>query len=308
MPHRAVDILLRVRARWHAAVCVILACLLTPIASAETVYIVPSSGSEQYQNAARSCAKRLELNGVESKIIAFEDLTDSLRRQPGASFVGIGAKAASTLARSLDPSVPLYYTMTPSPERLGLESRNNTSGVSADTPILRQIEIIRDHAPRARTIGILYRSGSSISSSIVREARDTAPDSVKIIAVDLDNASSEVGAIRELLDSGADLIWTVPDPKVYSGAIVKTLLLETIKRSVPVCGFSLPLVRAGATFGIALSPGHQGDRVAELVIRGEPGVHIDAEPGVVLNLRVAQRIGHRFSDTNIRAADEVIGD
>lgn len=285
----------------------ILVALLSPSSTmAGKTLVVLSSESAPYISAAEACEKQLNSNGVSTDRVLLSQLTNEDIQSIEDSVICIGGRASAMLARQLPPAIHLYYCMTPTPERIGLIKRPNTSGVRTEIDIQSQISLIKNGLPDAKRIGILYRSSSLSSTERVDSLRLAIPENWEIISVDLDQEKSASKGIKRLLKKRVDLVWTEPDTSVYNSATIKSLLLESLREETPVFGFSHALVRAGATFGTRINPAGQGERVAMLQ-SNQSGTkeHLSAKPELVINLIAAKRIDLKFSDSFIRSAHSV---
>lgn len=296
---------------WPRGVCLWVVVLMTVMSSlcaaSDRVLIVLSSESTQYKAAADACSNQLAESDTGSKIVDIKHI-DGIEIAEYSSCVAIGAKAASVLLNSIDPGMPFYYTLVAQPERIGLTGRELSSGISTDVPVSEQIQLIRMAVPNARAVGLLYDSESPTSMSILNVIHATETDGLQIELVNLVDYKQPIDAIRELYSLNIDVVWTIADPRVYDRSTAKSILIESIKNKIPVFGFSSSLVRAGAAFGVAVNPVRQGERVAELVIRKATGVHLGADPDIILNEIVGDRINHRFSNSLKSKSSTVIQD
>ncbi len=294
-------------ARW--VVLVILAVMYTCSLSAmaESALVVLSSQSSQYRTAADECTSRLSKSGFDTRVLSIENVvTDEI--QADEVVVALGVKAASTLAKTLDADVRLYYALVSQPDRIGLTDRPNTSGISADVSVSDQLSIIRQATPSVRSVGLLYNSKSPVSRVVMDEVSSVDTERVEIRSVDLNDHAMPIDAIRELYNNDVGVVWMIADPQVYDRSTVKSILIESIRNKVPVFGFSVSLVRAGAAFGVSVNPQRQGARVADLVQRDAIDTHLDAEPSIVVNEIVGDRIDHAFPKALLSSADTVIAD
>jgi len=273
--------------------------------NADEVLIVLSSKSSPFTIAAESCTKQLKNAGINTKTILLSDLSKEQIRGISGKVITIGGRASKTMSQELPPSTQLYYCMSPSPEAIGLSSRNNTSGISSDSNLNEQINMIQMASSSIKKIGVLYRSSSTNSNLRIETVKDTIPVDMKIIAVDLDSHGSVSSAIKKLLSLDVDIVWTMPDPAVYNSAMVKTLLLECIRKRVPVFGFSHSIVKAGSTLGVGIDPAQQGDRVSEMLISESSNTHISPQLILALNEIVAERIKFKFNSETLQKAELV---
>lgn len=273
------------------------------------VSIAIESDAPQFREAAAACASVLRSAGREVSVVRVASLEQAsgLAAQPGV-IVAVGSRVAAAMARTLPDDRPLFYCLVSNPERAGLLGRKATSGVSANISVHDQFAMIRTLHPRATRIGVLYRSEDPASSAIADMARQAAPDSVSFVAVDVSASRSLSEAIAKLMDEDVDVVWTGPDAAVFDGAVVKALLMQSLKQGVPVYGFSMGMVKAGAAFGLATSPSRNGETVASLILRSALDVHTTCEPDLGVNRVVIERLGLDIDDVLIDDADVVYGE
>jgi ABC-type uncharacterized transport system substrate-binding protein len=299
--------MLSASARWAVLVIFTVMYMCTLSAKAESALVVLSSQSSQYSTAADECKSRLNGSGFKTRVLRIDDvIVDEIHED--VVVIALGVKAASSLAQTLDEDVHLYYALVSQPDRIGLTDRPNTSGISADVSVQDQLSIIRQAAPGMRSVGLLYNSKSSVSRVVMDEVSSVVTDGFEIRSVDLNNHAMPIDAIRELYNNDVGVVWMIADPQVYDRSTVKSILIESIRNKVPVFGFSVSLVRAGAAFGVSVNPQRQGARVADLVQRNAVDTHLDAEPSIVVNEIVGDRIDHTFPMSILSSADTVIDD
>ncbi len=276
-------------------------CVSANAMAERTVLVILSSNSTKYQISASQAGDVISKSGGTQVVLR---TLDQLKQSElddldsGDACLAIGAKAAVSIARKLDQSVPLIYTMVPNPAGLGLESRPNTIGISADVRPSIQFDLMRRVFGKTKTVGVLFRSSSQRSAALMDSARQQLPLGWSLYAVDMDGHASVAKAVQELMDQTPDFAWMVADPEVYTAATVKALLISAIKNKVRVFAFSPQVVKAGALIGIGLDPAEQGVQVGHLVNNVlDKGIapsrsrsSISPVPQVAINKVVAKRI------------------
>jgi len=290
-------------------------CLCVLDASAaRKVLVVLSSNSKQYQISGSRAEAIINQNGQSEVVIK---LLPQLKKSDYDALgdddvcLAIGAKAALSASRNLDESVPLVYSMVTNPNALGLDTRPNTTGISADVTPAIQFELMRKAQSSTRSVGVLYRSSSERSMDLLNQARNQLPSGWTLKEVDLDTFRSDAQGVQALIDQHSDFAWMISDPKVYSSATVKALLIASIRNKLRVFAFSPQVVKAGALIGIGLDPGEQGDQAGKLVLRVQSiGIEIVStqpipapDPHVAINKLVADRIGAVISHILLSEAD-----
>lgn len=289
-------------ARWLRLAVVACVCMCSSSAIAQRVLIVLSSDAKPYTIAADHCEKTLKSAGIEYERVLITKLPLSTIENHVDPVIAIGGPASATLSKSLPAKTRLYYCMATKPDQIGLTDRANTSGLSTEPDLQSQIELIKDSGLRIKKIGYLYRSSNTLSLQSKSELQSALPSQWTLVAIDLDKQSSTFDGIKDLIDAKIDLVWTSADPSTYDAAMIKALLLESLRNNVPVYGFSHGVVRAGSLFGIGIDPATQGDRVAAMLNQGLVDSHIPAAFQLAINQIVASRIGAKLDDDFERSA------
>jgi putative ABC transport system substrate-binding protein len=230
---------------------------------------VLSSDAKPYLQARAALDKRLAAMEHRSRTIELKDLPKDLGGLVGKTdvFVAVGSQAAVSLHKRLPASARLAFCLVADPVSLGLTGRPRTAGISTDIPPGRQFALIAEALPAARTLGMLHHSKSAKSRRILAGATGSLPPGWQLKAVDLAAHRTPADAIAALLEDGTDIVWTAPDPAVYNVATIRSLLLHAMRRKMPVFGYSVAFVRAGALLGVGVSPDAQGRQAAEAVGR-----------------------------------------
>jgi ABC-type uncharacterized transport system substrate-binding protein len=282
--------------RWSIVVLLLVFALAVPATrgEAEELLIVLSSQSSPYRKAAQACQSELKSAGIDSDLIDLKELTAEQIKGIDTRVIAVGGRAAARLAHDLSSQVGLFYCMTPNPAKIGLTVRANTTGISTEAELIEQVRLIQSSNIEIKRIGMLYRSKSKSSSMMIEKIRAVLPTSWELVTIDLDSTKSESEGIKDLLKKKIDLVWTVPDPAVFNSSTIKALLIDSLRKEVPVFGFSHSFVRAGAVFGIGIDPKDQGVDIALLLLDGASDQHRQAELHYAVNLIVAGRIKIRL--------------
>ncbi|HZW10824.1 MAG TPA: ABC transporter substrate binding protein [Phycisphaerales bacterium] len=279
-------------------------------AGAQQVLVILGGDSEPYRAAAQACVDALDGEGVEAATIALDELDRAPAADADDLYLAIGLRAAESLTRQLPAEAPLVYCMLSEPEASSLAPRERSTGVTTTVPVADQFELIAEALPGAKRIGVLHRAGSHTSAALLRAARDRLPRGWSIEAVDLDAFQSPADGVRELIAARVDAVWTLPDPAVYDGALVKTLLIEALRSGTPVFAFSGQLVKAGTLAGVGISPAQQGRQAAGLArqfLAKPRATPPPLEPTyeIAVNLIVAEKLKIDLPQALIARADQV---
>lgn len=293
-------------------------------ADAVEVHIVLSSRAKPYVTTAEVIKKHMLRKKARSvDILDLESVKDrGLRKTTGKKdviFAAVGTGAALWLSEKLPAESVLVYCMVSGPEQAGLSKRKNTFGVSTDIPVQKQITLIKEAVPEARTIGVLYDSTSQAGVTAVTKAEKHLPEGWRLEKIDITSHKSVSAAINSLFRKKVDMVWTFPDADVYNRHSIRMLLLSSIRRKVPVYGFSFPFVKAGALLGTSITPEFQAEQAVDLILKiiDSGGVKdpqkrkalprsVVPEFARAVNLIVAKKISVRISDGFIRSCLHVI--
>ncbi len=285
----------------------VLFCLPVRAQAIDRVLMVLSSAAAPYQDAAASLQLSLADDKIKSAIVISEDIGpqsyELLQNQYSPIiWVAIGSRAAAQVNKLLPPSKPLVYCMVVDPQKVGIDpTRGQVAGVSVVKSIREQFTIIKMAMPTLDSIGMLYRSSSQQSMQTLNDVKQQLPKGWDLEAVDIDSMKSQAAAIQELFERKSDLVWTTADSSIYNRAIVKSLLLASLRSGTPVFGFSGSFVKAGALFGLDADPVAQGEFAASLVkgclgLTNEKVCLLASGVTLSVNLVVADRLGITLSD------------
>jgi ABC-type uncharacterized transport system substrate-binding protein len=254
---------------WVLGVCWLLG--LAGSASAREALIVLSSDAAPYRQAQAALQENLGRGGCATPCVLLKSLTGSGGGEAGykdaAVVIAVGTEAAAWLHGRLPGSIPLVYCLVADPEGAGLTSGAAVAGISAAVPVQKQVDLMAQALPDARTIGVLYDAADGRDRRLIGELRQALPEGWQVKAVDVGKSKGVAAAIDEMFGQGVDVVWTFADAELYSTATVRSLLLAGLHHKVPVFGFSPQFVRAGALLGVAVSPAAQGEQAAALALK-----------------------------------------
>ena len=180
--------------------------------------------------------------------------------------VAVGTKAALFCHQHLPAPALLTYCMIADPSGAGLTKGRQAHGLSVTVALEDQVKLIRQSLPKARSLGVLYRSDVQHDGHLLGRMRKAVPKEWHLKAIDVTQHESMAEAIEALFQQDIDIIWTFPDSSLYKTTTVRSLLLASVRKRVPVFGFSPQFVRAGALIGVGVSPETQGRQVARLTV------------------------------------------
>lgn len=288
---------------------ILLFLVVAPSPSSEVVIVI-SADLPPYRQAQE--ALTISLASEHCSMVTLEQITADITTLPANAdcVVAIGSAAAIWLHERKVAISPLIYCMVSDPLTAGLQKMPTAMGISTDVPPDQQIQLITETLPHARTIGLLYRHGDEQSRQAMEKSRALLPQGWKLEIVAIDLQGSPAIAIDLLLSRNIDVVWTTPDTVIWNEATVRSLLLTSLRRRVPVFGFSTSFVRAGALFGVGLEPATQGKQAAALVrdVLNKKALTNTVTPPIYdisLNLVVAQKLSLTLPPAVVQRAKHI---
>lgn len=315
----------RTRRLFHRAVyAAVMLAAFAPELAAEQVLIVLSGDDKPYQQANAAARYALHEAGHDVTTLDLADVADQPRADDGPDvLLAVGTRAAVQLSRERADDQRLAYCMVAGPHQYKLSRRPNEAGITTDIPVGARLQLLREGLPDARSLGALYRSDEPSSVASMDQLKAALPASLRLHAVAVDEHDTFADAMEALFSQSIDVVWTEADRHVYESTTIRALLLKSLRHRVPVFGFSIPIVRAGAVLGVGTTPDQQGEQAARLVedmIAGRDvfadesddvndpdrtGRIIRPEYQTGVNLIVAEQLEIRIPDRVIRQADQI---
>jgi ABC-type uncharacterized transport system substrate-binding protein len=283
----------------------LLGCLLAVLlfghawAREAAVWVVTSGDSPAYVEAADALARALPELDIQAR-----PWREIVARQGGAPsvIVTLGLEALTRVAEVAEtwPRTTIIALMV---TRSGLESLQRAAfpritGIYLDQPFARQLQLLRQAFPGREKIAVLLGPNSKVYAKEIRQAARQAGLGVEMRTID--GADEIAGALQGLL-ADADLFLAVPDGVVFSPRMIQFVLLASYRHSVPVFGYSAPLVKAGAVAAVASTPdriGRQGAAMVRRVLDGAtlPGPQAPEDYEMKFNASVARSLGIAIDD------------
>lgn len=305
--------------RRHWTMMAIAIALLAGAAQAregqETV-IVLSSNAAPYRQAEAGLRKQMTEEAMHLRTIELQELKEKgieAGLKTPDLVIAIGTPAAQALHRELPAATPLTYCMVSDPEGAGLTEGRDTQGVSVEVPLDRQFALLAEALPKVRTLGMLYRSDTADGQRRRKRVQEALPAGWNLEAVAVDQHASTAAAIETLTQRQIDAIWTAPDSSVYDSVGIRALLLASLRKGIPVFGFSTAFVRAGALLGVSVDPQAQGQQAARLGLRllKKPAGRVETKINpaedyqTAVNLIVAEKLGIELPPDLVARAGQV---
>ncbi len=221
---------------------------------------------------------------------------------------------ATAYAKGRFPELPTVFCSVMYPVISGfVESFNrpghNITGASLSIPPKTQFEYFKMILPAARTIGVLYTDNTA---SLIPPAKIVAKSAgVELIALKV-TAEKEIPSKLDTLMSQVDGLWSLADPVLFGPQTTKYILVNALKRGIPLMGFSRFLVESGALFALDFdykAVGRQAGEIVNQILHGSRPENVTVTtPDVIwfhYNAKTAEHMNIRIPEALVSVAKEV---
>lgn len=186
----------------------------------------------------------------------------------------IGTQAAQSAAGATS-DIPIVLTAVTDPESSGLVESNdapggNVTGTSDMNPVTEQIALVKQLAPEAQTVGILYNSAESnseIQAAMAEEACAAEGLSSERLTI---SSTNEIQSVVSAAAGKVDVIYAPTDNMIAS--TMATVAMVANENGIPTIVGEPGMVQNGglATYGIDYEMlGYQAGEMAAKILTGE---------------------------------------
>lgn len=226
------------------------------------------------------------------------------------------ATPAAQAAANITSEIPILITAVTDPVAAGLVNSiekpgTNVTGTSDLTPVRAQLELLKEIAPNARRVGILYNAGEVNSVVQVELAREAARDLGLTLVEATAPTTSEVLMAAQSLIGRVDALY-VPTDNTFVAAIESVILVAERSR-IPLIVGEDQSVETGAIATIGIDYyllGAQTADIAQRVLQGENpadiSIEYQSEMTVVVNLGAAKRMNVTVPNSVLENAVRII--
>lgn len=203
-------------------------------------------------------------------------IIDSINNHQPTLVLTIGSNA-TFFAKQHCNNYPIVFSSVRYPVLSGIvESMNrpggNITGASLDIPNNVQFRTFVDIVPGIKNIGVLY---TQYTKDLITSAKKTAKKmGLNLIAIPVNQPKDLPSAVDSLTNS-CQGIWSVADPKLFNAQSTRYILLNSLRKGIPIMGFSRHVVESGALFALDLDHkgvGRQAGHIISLILNGKkPG-------------------------------------
>lgn len=259
----------------------LLVCLCAKVTTAQTLAVLTTDSLTSTSRTISGLQSVVHESHPEATIEIFRvgvdadanrRLCDSLRRLHPAVLIPVGTSATS-YATTCGLNIPVVFASVLYPGISGFLDQNPNlppiSGASLDIPFEIQFRHFQKICPRIKSVGLIY---SPMTEAMVAPAVQSAKSlGIDLEAVKIDGERDLPRALESLL-SHCGALWSLADPVVFSPQGTKFILLQTMKRNIPVMGFSRTVVESGALFALDFdykAIGRQAGAIVDKLLDGK---------------------------------------
>jgi putative ABC transport system substrate-binding protein len=231
------------------------------------------------------------------------------------AIVALGTPAAQAVAAATK-DVPLVYAAITDPVAAKLvrdlgPSGTNITGTSDALPVEQQIKLIKQIAPAARRVGIVYNPGEANSVVVVKQLQEALPQAGLTLVEVAAPRTVDVGSAARSLIGKVDVIYSNTDNNVV--AAFESLAKVANDAKIPLISADAGCVPRGAVAALGVNYRDLGQETGKIVVRilkGEKPGDIPAGSGrkfeLVLNAKAAALQGVALSDALTKAAVRIL--
>jgi putative ABC transport system substrate-binding protein len=290
----------------------LLMCIPVASVGAGTLVVaLRSSDLSVYDDAIQGFKK--EFSAAKGPIdLRVETLTDpssaaslltSIDQSNPAVVLALGSQAAR-LARKQLKSAPVVFCMVLDPG-----DDLSYAGVSLNVRLADYHVLAGKSLPGVKKLGLIYNPATSGGLMAQVKALEAKGQMVGFAAATTAEADQALSSMKGKVDA----LLLLPEPTLFPPQVLGPFLKQSIELSVPVIGFSLPFVKAGAVAAFFADYRDNGELAGQLAVRVMNGEALKALPILAparinagYNLIVARHINQQIDPKALDAAVDVI--
>ena len=213
-------------------------------------------------------------------------------------------------------SIPVLYSAVTDPVAAQLvptwePSGTNVSGVSDMLELEKQLELIKQIVPDAKTVGMVYNPGEANSVVVVERLRELLSDNDMSLVEATAARTVDVGAAARSLVGKVDVIYTNTDNNVVSA--YEALVKVGNDAKIPMIASDTDSVARGAIAALGVNYfdlGKQTGQQAVRILKGEKPGDMASETSTTVELFVnpaaAKKQGVTLSDAFLESATTIV--
>lgn len=224
--------------------------------------------------------------------------------------------AQSAYNAAMDADIPVVFTAVTDPIAAELANEDGTpvgevTGTSDELAVDKQLQMIRDILPEAKTLGIMYTTSEANSVSAIAEYEAKVADyGFELVTVGI-TSTADISLATDSLLSQVDCVTNLTDNTVVNSLL--TILDKANEKNIPVFGSEIEQVKIGclAAQGIDyVALGEQTGAMAAQILLGEKAAseinfEVITEVELYYNSAVADLLGITVDESVVADAAEV---
>ncbi len=213
--------------------------------------------------------------------------------------------------------VPVLFTGVTDPVAAGLVKSlmlpgKNISGMTDMSPVLRQVELIKEFMPEIKTLGTIYNAGEANSIVLTNLLKEICKDfGIKVEEASIANSSGVYQAAKSLVGK-CDAIYIPLDNTVVSG--LEAAIKVCRQNKLPIFSADTDSVERGTVAALAVDYYRMGLQTADMAARilGGKAKPADMPVETLQNLRLfvnekaAAKMGVKIPKQVMERADKII--
>ena len=270
------------------------------------VILVNSAPRVEYEQTTKVIISSLEQSGLDltvEKLIFNNPSKDEdkfweevIEKQPEL-IITMGTPATRSAIENTE-KIPIIFTVVL--DNIGELSRkskfSDIAGITLEIPVRKQLEMMHSALPDIRRVGFIYSSGSE---QVYQTAKNVVNEmGLRLVGVRIAGERDIPSALRRII-SEVDVLWMPPDAVIYlQQDILRFILLECFKNSIPIMAVSKRIAIAGTPLSLGIDYEDIGKQTADLALRRlsgrpfpRPVVEHPQKVLLFINEGVASRLG-----------------
>ncbi|WP_415713145.1 ABC transporter substrate-binding protein [Maridesulfovibrio sp.] len=213
--------------------------------------------------------------------------------------------------------IPILFTGVTDPVAAGLvkslmQPGKNISGMTDMSPVLRQVELIKEFMPEVKTIGTIYNAGEANSIVLTNLLKEICKDfGIKVEEASIANSSGVYQAAKSLVGK-CEAIYIPLDNTVVSG--LEAAIKVCRQNKLPIFSADTDSVERGTVAALAVDYYRMGLQTADMAARilGGKAKTADMPVETLQNLRLfvnekaAAQMGVKIPRQVMERADKII--
>jgi putative tryptophan/tyrosine transport system substrate-binding protein len=243
-------------------------------------------------------------------------IANQIKGESPSLILAITTPSAQAVAQKIKDK-PILFTGVTDPVAAGLVRTlmipgKNITGMTDMSPIVRQVELIKEFLPDVKTIGTIYNAGEANSVVLIKILKDVCKDlGIKVEAASIANSSGVYQAAKSLVGK-CDAIYIPIDNTVVSG--LEAAIKVCRQNKLPIFSADTDSVKRGTIAALAIDYYRMGLQTADMAIRILNNKAIPASTPVeslenlqlYVNPEAAEKMGVTIPQQVLDRADNII--